>query len=740
MGKDFKSTPMMEQYLAIKAKHQDAILFFRMGDFYEMFFDDAKVAAEVLGLALTSRAHGKSADVPLAGFPHHSLDSYLGKMVKAGYRVAICEQLEDPRLAKGVVKRDVTEVVTPGTVMSDDLLSSKRNNFLAGLYVKGNICGISYVDISTGEFSLQEVPRDDFVEELEMSAPTEILISQEQAEFVAERLGKSNRYFVTKREEWIFSRDFGYESLTSHFGTLSLKGFGCEDMDVGICAAGAVLHYLKEVQKNHLPQIRQISRLTGDEFVSVDSDTRRNLEILRSMRAGTTAGSLLAVIDRTKTPMGGRKLVQWLLKPLQRPTQIQLRLDAVEELGKDSEALSRLSEELAKVGDLERYIAKVTTNRASARDLKELASSLKIIPLLKQLLSKNESQQLRQFIQNSDDLNFLVKTIDQAIIDKPPLSVTEGGFIKRGYSKDLDNLRDIAFSGKDWIARLQTEEREQTAIPSLKVGFNKVFGYYIEVTKPNLSKVPERYIRKQTLVNAERFITPELKAYEEKVLDAEDKIVTLEYELFDQVRRKTASQAATVQENARQMSTLDCLVGFALLAIENSYVKPIINSDAVIQIEEGRHPVVEKLLPYGESFVPNDSYFDTEKQQLIILTGPNMAGKSTYLRQIGLLVLLAQVGSFIPAKKATVGVVDKIFTRVGASDNLAGGESTFLVEMNETANILNNATPKSVILLDEIGRGTSTFDGLSIAWAVAEHIHNYAPVRAKCIFATHYHE
>ena len=736
-----KKTPMMEQYLSIKAKHQDSILFFRMGDFYELFFDDAKTASEVLGLTLTSRAHGtKSAGVPLAGFPYHSLDTYLSKMIKAGFRVAICEQLEDPKATKTIVKRDVTEIITPGTVLADDLLDSKRNNFLCSLYFKKEICGLAMVDISTGEFTVYEMPIEQFVEEIKRTSPAEILLSEEQAAFVEGKLGTVEKYFLTKREEWIFSRDYGYETLTTHFGTLSLKGFGCDDLDAGICAAGAAFHYLKEVQKSQLLHISRIQRQSANEFVGIDSDTRRNLELLKSLRSGTSQGTLISTIDRTKTAMGGRKLVQWMLKPLLNPNQVRKRLDAVEELKKSTNVLNEVSEILVRIGDLERFVSKIITNRATARDINGLKNSLKTFPELKKSLGKVESTDLISVRDKIDSLEKLVVKIEKAIVDDPPLAVTEGGIIKRGYDKELDDLRDISYSGKDWIARLQGQEREKTGIPSLKVSFNKVFGYYIEVTKPNLAKVPDYYTRKQTLVNAERFITPDLKAYEEKILDAEDKIVTTEYELFDQIRKMAAEQAKTIQKNAQLISTLDCYAGFAQLAVENNYVRPEINNGSQISIMEGRHPVVEKLLPYGESFIPNDSHLDAKKEQIIILTGPNMAGKSTYLRQVGLIVLLAQTGSFVPAKAAKIGVVDKIFTRVGASDNLAGGESTFLVEMNETANILNNATPKSLILLDEIGRGTSTFDGLSIAWAVAEHLHNSPQVAAKSIFATHYHE
>ncbi|MFQ5706267.1 MAG: DNA mismatch repair protein MutS [bacterium] len=740
MSKEPKSTPMMEQYLAIKAKYQDAVLFFRMGDFYEMFYDDAKTASEVLGLTLTSRAHGKTGGVPLAGFPYHALDTYLTKMIKAGYRVAICEQLEDPKKTKTIVKRDVTEVVTPGTALTDDLLESKRNNFLVAVFLKGEVCGMATVDISTGEFSVAEVSKALFVDEITKISPAELLISEEQAGFIEEKLGSAESMFITKREGWVFTRDYGYEVLTGHFNTLSLKGFGCDDLDAGICAAGAIIHYLKENQKSELNHISSLQLQTGADYVSLDSATRRNLELLKPLRDGISRGTLISVIDKTRTPMGARKLIQWILHPLVQRKRICSRLDAVEELLKAPTILDRVRETLGQIGDLERLISKVTTGRASARDLTVLKSSLNLIPEIKETIAPAEAQPLLQIKKQLDDLKPLVAELDKAVVDNPPLAITEGGIIRTGYNAELDELRDIAFSGKDWIARLQKSERESTGIPSLKVGFNKVFGYYIEVTKPNLSKIPAHYIRKQTLVNGERFITPELKAFEEKVLDAEEKIVTLEYELFNQLRKLAAEHAHAIQHNAQLISTLDCLAGFSQLACENKYVRPEITEKSTIVIKEGRHPVVEKLLPYGESFIPNDTSLDNEVEQVLILTGPNMAGKSTYLRQVGLIVLLAQIGSFVPAKSASIGIVDKIFTRVGASDNLAGGESTFLVEMNETANILNNATPRSLILLDEIGRGTSTFDGLSIAWAVAEHLHNAQQVAAKCIFATHYHE
>ncbi len=740
MKKSEKTTPMMEQYLAIKAKHQDAVLFFRLGDFYEMFFDDARIASEVLGLTLTARGHGKATKVPLAGFPYHALDNYLAKMIKAGYRVAICDQVEDPKTAKSVVKRDVTEVVSPGTVMSEDLLESKRNNYLASVYLIGDLCGFSLVDITTGEFSVMEIPADILADELAKAGAAEVLISEEQAQFIRNKIGQSEEYFITQREDWVFSFDYAYESLTKHFGTLSLKGFGCDDLTAGVCAAGAIMYFLKEVKKDRLAYIGQLQRRSGDQYLSIDSDTRRNLELLSSMRAGARAGTLISVIDKTRTPMGGRRLVQWMLNPLVNADDIRARHDAVEEFLQSADTLEAVQEKMAGVGDLERLMARIVANRATARDLVALKRSLLLVPEVQVALSRTESRLLCEIRDSLDHIETLAREIEEALVDEPPLSVTDGGLIKRGYHAELDDLRDISFSGKDWIVRLQNQERERTGIPSLKVSFNKVFGYYIEVTKPNLAKVPQHYIRKQTLVNAERFITPELKEYEEKVLDAEERIVAIEYELFDELRKHAAAEAGRVQSNAYWISALDCLASLARLAGDNHYARPEIDNGTAIEIVDGRHPVVERLLPYGEKFIPNDTHVDTEDAQVIILTGPNMAGKSTFLRQVGLIVLLAQMGSFVPAKSAKLGVVDKIFTRVGASDNLAGGESTFLVEMNETANILNNATPRSLILLDEIGRGTSTFDGLSIAWSVAEYLHNTPHVAAKSIFATHYHE
>jgi DNA mismatch repair protein MutS len=734
-------TPLMEQYLSIKSKYEDAILFFRMGDFYEMFYDDAKVGSEVLGITLTSRAHGKASEVPLAGFPHHALDVYLTKMIKAGHRVAICEQVEDPKTAKTIVKRDVLEVVTPGTTLSDEILDSKRNNYLVAVFIQAEKCGLAAADISTGEFLTSEVPLAKLREQIHSFQPAEVLLSEEQQSFLTNKFPELNQITLTARESWIFTYDYAYETLTRHFNTLSLKGFGCDDLSVGLCAAGALLHYLKENKKSELKYISSLTRFDDADFLILDETTRRNLELIQPiMASGNRKATLLAILDQTKTAMGGRMLVNWLLRPLVRVQPIQQRLDAVNELHDHDEARQTLRDQLGQVGDLERLLSKISTGRASARDLNGLKNTLKTIPEIKTRLEGKESRNLMEIRENLKNQDDIVARIERAILENPPLALNEGGLIREGYNAQLDELRHISVSGKDWIARLQKTEREQTGIPSLKVNYNKVFGYYIEITKPHLPKVPAHYIRKQTLVNAERFITPELKEYEEKVLGAEEKIVALEYELFDEIRRFVAGQARIIQNNAHLLAELDCLTNLAEVARQNSYQRPVVHEHEEISLKLGRHPVVEKLLPHGESFVPNDLKLNNSQQQIGIITGPNMAGKSTYLRQIGLIVILAQMGSFVPAKEAVIGVVDKIFTRVGASDNLAAGESTFLTEMIETANILNNATPKSLILLDEIGRGTSTFDGLSIAWSVAEYLHNNEKVAAKTLFATHYHE
>lgn len=731
----------MTQYNAIKAQYRDAILFFRMGDFFEMFYEDARIGAKVLGITLTSRGHGKAGDVPLAGFPHHALEGYLAKMIRAGYRVAICEQVEDPKLAKGIVKRDVIQVVTPGTVIADHLLEAKRNNYLSALFIQEENCGLASADVSTGEFIVTEFTVNCLLEKLQSVHSTELLVSEDQVEAITEQIGKNqSKPIITKLDPWIFGRDYGYELLTKHFGTTSLKGFGCEDLGAGVSAAGAVLTYLKDTQKTELTHIHRITRYGDDDFMILDEATRRNLEITTSMMSGSQEGTLLSIIDCTETPMGGRTLSAWLNRPLKQVQPIQERLDGIEELLNDQTTRVELARQFKDVGDLERLITKVVTRKATPRDLQALKKTLIRIPDIKGHLSEMASSLLSRIRDHLNPCEQVIQAIAEALVDFPPVTLADGGVIREGYHAELDELRQIAFSGKDWIAQLQKEERERVNIPSLKVGYNKVFGYYIEVTKPHLSKVPEDYIRKQTLVNAERFITPALKEMEEKVLSAEEKIIALESALFDQLRNEVAGFSESIQENGQRLGQLDSLLSLACVAEEYRYVKPKINDRNQIIIEEGRHPVVEQLLPPGEPFIPNEIAIDNEENQILIITGPNMAGKSTYIRQVGLIVLLAQIGSYVPATSATIGIVDRIFTRVGAQDNVAGGESTFLVEMNETANILNNATPKSLILLDEIGRGTSTFDGLSIAWAVAEYLHNEARVQAKTLFATHYHE
>ncbi|MGH7449777.1 MAG: DNA mismatch repair protein MutS, partial [bacterium] len=755
LDKDDLTTPLMRQYLTIKAQHRDAILFFRMGDFYEMFYDDAKTASEVLGITLTSRSHGKSSEVPLAGFPHHALDTYLAKMIRAGYRVAICEQVEDPKLAKIVVKREVTEVVTPGSILSDDLLSSRRNNFLLAVHPLQKtptgaaagakaLAGLAQVDISTGEFIAGEVAiesREGGLREAILNIePAELLVAEEHADWLRTKILPNSHLLITRREGWQFAYDYAYETLTRHFQTMTLKGFGCDDLTAGICAAGAALSYLKENQKSELAHFTQLTRLNSREQVAIDAATRRNLELVRSLRSEDQRGTLLSVLDRTRTAMGGRRMVQWILQPLRDVDKINARLDTVEGLMQKKMDRESIAELLRGMGDLERLVAKVTTARANARELLAVRFVQQKIPDLKKPLEKFEAPLLRMIFNSLHELAELTKELASAIVDDPPLAVTDGGIIRSGYSEELDRLRSLSLSGKDWIAKLQATERERTGIGSLKVGYNKVFGYYIEVTNPNLAKVPQNYIRKQTLANAERYITPELKEYEEQVLQAEEKMVALEYQLFDRLRQKVAGHATALQENARWIAVLDCLLAFAELASEQRYCRPIIDDELTIDIKDGRHPVVEKLLPFGEKFVPNDTHLNESDHQIIIITGPNMAGKSTYLRQVALIVLMAQIGSFVPAAKARIGAVDKIFTRVGASDNLAGGESTFLVEMNETANILHNATAQSLVLLDEIGRGTSTYDGLSIAWAVVEYLHDNSKVAARTLFATHYHE
>lgn len=741
--KQLGSTPLMRQYRKIKSRYPNAILLFRMGDFYETFDEDAHIVSRVLGITLTKRSNGQAADVPLAGFPYHALDNYLPKLVRAGYRVAICEQLEDPKYARKVVKRDVVEVVTPGVSFHEHLLDPKRSNYLAAVVwgterSERDRIGFAFLDASTGEFSVTEAPVHRLEDLLQMVQPAEVLIDKQQRERLQRLQGLS--FVVTLQEDWVFSFDYAYEVLLRHFKTHSLKGFGVDDLRLGLRAAGAALHYLSETQKGRLPHVRRLIRYTPDEYMILDPQTKRNLELVASLQDGTWEGSLVQILDETLTPMGGRLLRRWLLRPLKNVSQIEKRLDAIEALVRDRPLRERLREELRQVGDLERLAARVCTGRATPRDLLHLRLTLEQIPPIKQVLAHTVCDTLRRLADQLTLCTQVVERIRQTLVDDPPASLSDGGVIRDGFHPELDELREITRSGKDFIARLQQKEIERTGISSLKVGFNKVFGYYIEVTNAHRNKIPPHYIRKQTLVNAERYITPELKEYEEKILSAEEKIVSLEAELFNQLRLEVAEATAALQLNASLLAMLDVFGSLAEVADCYNYTRPELHEGTELHIEEGRHPVVERALPPGDPFIPNDIYLDTHAQQILIITGPNMAGKSVVLRQTGLIVLLAQIGSFVPARRARIGIVDRIFTRVGASDNLAAGESTFLVEMNETANILNNATPRSLILLDEVGRGTSTFDGLSIAWALVEYLHETPSVAARTLFATHYHE
>jgi DNA mismatch repair protein MutS len=733
-------TPLMEQYLKIKADYQETILLYRMGDFYETFYDDAKIISKELGIALTKRAHGKSADVPLAGFPYHALDNYLYKLVQAGHRVAICEQVEDPKLAKGVVKREVIEVVTPGATLSEKLLDHKSNNFLAALHFAEKSIGLALSDISTGEFYTAEIRLDQLIEQLLAFQPKEILIASGQADELSTFISGHIPVIMTKRDDWMFNFEYAHELLLNHFQVHSLKGFGMESLPDAISASGAVINYLQENYKSSLDHIRKIQTINLSEYMILDEATRRNLEIKNPLRENVDGKTLMEVIDVTKTAMGGRLLRKWINQPLRVKKEINKRLDLVEELYLNKDVQTQIQDILKNCPDMERLIGKVATARANGRDLIFLKNSIKIIPGLKKMILETEIPGLKATISQLEELDELVNLIEEAIVDDPPLTLMEGGLIKRSYSADLDKLYEIAHHGKEWLVSEQEKERQKTGISTLKINYNKVFGYYIEVTKTNLDKIPPEYIRKQTLVNAERFITPELKEMEEKILTAEEKMNSMEYEIFQEIREQVADEIDKIQSNSNLIAFLDCICSFSSVATDHEYVRPKISDKTDLYLKKSRHPVVEKFMQPGEEFVPNDVSLNTDEEQIWIITGPNMAGKSTFLRQVGLIVFMAQVGCFVPAEKAQIGLVDRIFTRVGASDNLARGESTFLVEMNETANILNNATDQSLVLLDEIGRGTSTFDGLSIAWAVSEYLHNEKSIQAKTLFATHYHE
>ncbi|MCZ7603871.1 MAG: DNA mismatch repair protein MutS [Melioribacteraceae bacterium] len=734
-------TPLMTQYYKIKEKNPDTILLFRVGDFFETFEEDAKLASKVLGITLTKRANGAAGEVPLAGFPHHAIDTYLPKLVRSGYRVAVCEQVEDPKFAKGIVRRDVVEVVTPGVALSDKLLDHKKNNYLLAIYLKSDIVGLSFCDISTGEFFAYEVHQRELVNQFGLISPAEILISKKQKTIIEPIIEKAtNSVRVTKIDDWIFNYDYANDILRDQFNTKTLKGFGIENLDAGLIAAGGILNYLRDTQRANLTHINKIALYNPSDYMQLDYSTKRNLEITFTMQEGTREGSLISILDKTETAMGGRMLKKWISAPLRKLEPILQRQECVTEFFENKTLRKNLQNEFKEIGDLERLISRICTGRATPREIVHVKLSLKKIPLVKQLLDQAGSKTIKAINEKLIDLENLIEKIETSINDEPPLSIVDGGVIRKGFSLELDELRDLSTNAKSWIANLQKTERERTGISSLKVSFNKVFGYYIEISNAHKDKIPDNYIRKQTLVNSERYITPDLKDYEDKVLNAQENILKLESTLFDQIRKEVALETERIQLNANLIAMLDCYLSFAECAEQYNYVKPTIDDSDELDIKNGRHPVVERILPPGEKFTPNNCRLSNSDNQIIILTGPNMAGKSVYLRQVGLIVLLAQIGSYIPAKEAKIGLVDRIFTRVGASDNIAAGESTFLVEMQEAANILNHATDKSLILLDEIGRGTSTFDGISIAWAITEYIHENPNVSAKTLFATHYHE
>lgn len=733
------STPLMRQYSEIKLQYEDAIVLFRMGDFYETFNEDAKKTAKILGIVLTKRSSGSAADVPLAGFPYHALDNYLPKLVKAGYRVAICEQVEDPKLAKGIVKREVIEVVTPGTLLSDQALSQKSNQYLASIYFHRDQAGYAFLDQSTGEFFIGESVLDELPEALRKFAPSEVLIG-ESITYTTTKWYRDLKPFITQVEDWIFNFDQSYRTLTDHFRTSTLKGFGCDNFESGITAAGVIFYHLKNNLNIKFDHISKIQPVVAEGYMGIDSFTMRNLEVFKSLATQGTHGTLIDIIDETVTAGGGRLLRQWLNRPLTDDKKINSRLKSVAGFVNNKQVLNTVIDILKSASDIERIIGKVNRSKATPKEILALGYSLNLIPELTKQLNKTRNTALKNIRNGFTDTRSIVRVISETLDTNAPHQIKQGNVIATGIDKNLDELRDLATGGKKWITEFQEIERKKTGIPSLKVGFNRVFGYYIEVTKTHQERVPESYIRRQTLVGSERYITPELKEYEEKILSAESEIEEIEQRIFDTLCENILKDVQSIQTNAHIFNLIDVLSNFAQLAIKNSYCQPILVKEPVINIEDGRHPVVEKLMPATERFVPNDLKINTNKNQIQLITGPNMAGKSTYLRQIGLLVVMAQIGSFIPAKSAKIGIVDKLFTRVGASDNLAGGESTFLVEMNEAANILNNATRQSLILLDEIGRGTATYDGLALAWAIIEYLHNNPKVAARTLFATHFHE
>ncbi|WP_276806274.1 DNA mismatch repair protein MutS [Bacteroides stercorirosoris] len=736
MNEDIVLTPMMKQFLDLKAKHPDAVMLFRCGDFYETYSTDAVVAAEILGITLTKRANGKGKTVEMAGFPHHALDTYLPKLVRAGKRVAICDQLEDPKMTKKLVKRGITELVTPGVSINDNILNYRENNFLAAVHFGKGMCGVAFLDISTGEFLTAEGPFDYVDKLLNNFAPKEVLFERGKRGMFEGNFG--SKFFTFELDDWVFTETTAREKLLKHFETKNLKGFGVEHLKNGIIASGAILQYLIMTQHTQIGHITSLARIEEDKYVRLDKFTVRSLELIGSMNDG--GSSLLNVIDKTISPMGARLLKRWLVFPLKDVLPINERLNVVEYFFRQPDFKELIEEQLHLIGDLERIISKVAVGRVSPREVVALKVALQAIEPIKEACMEADNASLNRIGEQLNICQSVRDRIAKEINNDPPLLINKGGVIKSGVNAELDELRQIAYSGKDYLLQIQQRESELTEIPSLKIGYNNVFGYYIEVRNTHKDKVPQEWIRKQTLANAERYITQELKEYEEKILGAEDKILILETQLYTELVQALSEFIPAIQVNATQIARLDCLLSFANVARENNYIRPVIEDNDVLDIRQGRHPVIEKQLPIGEKYIANDVMLDSSSQQIIIITGPNMAGKSALLRQTALITLLAQIGSFVPAESAHIGLVDKIFTRVGASDNISVGESTFMVEMNEAADILNNLSPRSLVLFDELGRGTSTYDGISIAWAIVEHIHEHPRAKARTLFATHYHE
>lgn len=735
-SKDGNETPLMKQYNAIKAKHPGALLLFRVGDFYETFGEDAIKASKILDIVLTRRGNGAASFIELAGFPHHSLDTYLPKLVRAGNRVAICDQLEDSKSVKGIVKRGVTELVTPGLSYNDQVLDTRKNNYLASIHFGKENHGIAFLDVSTGEFMCAEGSTAYLEKLLQSFSPSELIFSKAARKTAAELL--KGEFISFHCEDWVYQPDYTYEKLKTHFGTANLKGFGIEDLEAGIIAAGAILYYLEETEHREVQHISAISRIAEEKYVWLDKFTIRNLELVFPQHEGGVP--LIQILDQTVTPMGSRMMKKWMVLPLKEKSPIEERLNVVDYFYQNSALIEEILNSLKLIGDLERLISKVVVGRVNPREMNQIKRALRSTLPIKELLKNQKNPTLKRLSDQIHPCEFLLQKIERELKEDAPMLIHQGNIIKDGVDPELDEYRGLANSGKDFLVQIQQRETLNTGISSLKISFNKVFGYYLEVTHAHREKVPQEWIRKQTLVNAERYITPELKEYEEKILNAEDRMISIEHKYFQELVAEAAQYVSQVQQNARVLGTLDALISFAQVALNNGYCRPKVSTTEILEIKDGRHPVIERQLTVGENYVPNDIYLDHDSQQIMIITGPNMAGKSALLRQTALIVLMSQMGSFVPASAAKIGIVDKVFTRVGASDNLSKGESTFMVEMTETASILNNLSDRSLVLMDEIGRGTSTYDGISIAWAIVEYLHNHPQNKAKTLFATHYHE